>query len=483
MGDEFDFTKKDLKNYPHFDAPISLRKVEQLVTDPNRVAKNTFFPFFLYHEEWQPYRSADVVRPERKSRPIRYGARRDAYIFMHYRRKLSKRYEMRIQNMGISECPIAYRKLRKPGGLSGKSNIDFAKDAFDEIERIGDCVAIALDIESYFESLDHKRIKDIWEDLLGVNELPNDHFAVFKNITRYRFVDQRDVYQHLGYLKQINRNGKIIEEFTKPYHDMPKQLCDMQEFREKICGNNPQYPSLVRKNTKGFGIPQGAPISDLIANFYLMDFDKEMHDYAVKQGGRYTRYSDDILLIIPGGEDVARRGIKFAADKIRGYGSQLKIKEKKTCVIQFQREGEALRFTHIKQHADEKGKSGLEYLGFRFDGRKIYVRDSTISRFYSKVAQAARQDAAKHVSNNPHLDAAELIKCFDYSLFNQRFGKVKRSNLTSNYRSWTFHTYIKRAGNTFGAKGNHILRQERNFKKFMHRRIEEAIVRCVNRAR
>ena len=59
MTDEFDFSTKDLKNYPHFDAPISLREIERLVTDKHRVATKGFFPFFLYHEEWQPYRSVD----------------------------------------------------------------------------------------------------------------------------------------------------------------------------------------------------------------------------------------------------------------------------------------------------------------------------------------------------------------------------------------------------------------------------------------
>ena len=115
MTDEFCLTKTDLKQYPHFDAPLSLPEIKSLVTDVDRVAANSFYPFFLYHEEWQPYRGADAAKPEKKSRPIRYGARRDAYIFSHYRRKLSVRYEQRLFEMGISNCPIAYRQIPKPG--------------------------------------------------------------------------------------------------------------------------------------------------------------------------------------------------------------------------------------------------------------------------------------------------------------------------------------------------------------------------------
>ncbi|WP_152002694.1 hypothetical protein [Roseobacter sp. TSBP12] len=96
MEDEFDFTAKDLKHYPHFDAPITLREIRNLVTDRERVAANSFYPFFLYEESWQPFRSTDAAKPDKKRRPIRYGARRDAYIFAFYRRKLSRLYEARF---------------------------------------------------------------------------------------------------------------------------------------------------------------------------------------------------------------------------------------------------------------------------------------------------------------------------------------------------------------------------------------------------
>ncbi len=231
MTEEFSFTNSDLKHYPHFDAPISLKEIERLVTDGKRVASNSFYPFFLFHEEWQPYRSTDAAKPEKKSRPIRYGARRDAYIFAHYRRKLAVLYEQRLADMGISDCPIAYRQIPKPGSNGGKCNIDFAKDAFDEVDRLGDCVAVALDIKGYFENLSHKVIKRIWCDLLGVDELPPDHYAVFKNITRYRFVDQKAVYRRLGYLGLVQRGNFMIEGFTRPYREMPKQICSNDEFR------------------------------------------------------------------------------------------------------------------------------------------------------------------------------------------------------------------------------------------------------------
>ncbi|MBS4009875.1 MAG: hypothetical protein KGZ72_03880 [Roseovarius sp.] len=477
MEDEFDFTAKDLKHYPHFDAPITLREIRNLVTDRERVAANSFYPFFLYEESWQPFRSTDAAKPDKKRRPIRYGARRDAYIFAFYRRKLSRLYEARLREMGIVDCPIAYRQVLKPGRGGGKCNIDFAKDAFDEIDRLGNSVAVALDIKGYFENLDHGRIKRIWCDLLGVQELPLDHYAVFKNITKYRFVDQRAVYSRLGFFGMRERNGNLIPGFLIPFRDMPKQLCSSSDFRAKICGGDPKHGlSLIQKNLLPHGIPQGAPISDLIANFYLLEFDRVLADYARSRGGRYMRYSDDILLILPGGGPEASAAIDFATTEMRKHGPELRIKDAKTCVAKFERTPDGLRFQHLQQHPDEPAKNGFEYLGFRYDGRRVYVRDSTISRFYSKVAGASKRDARRHVESNPAMDADELISSFDFPLFSQRFSKVKKSNLTSDYRSWTFYSYLKRSAEAFGPKGDRILRQARGFDDFMRERVRAAIV-------
>ena len=411
----------------------------------------------------------------KKSRPIRYGARRDAYIFAHYRRKLAVCYEQRLAELGISDCPIAYRQIPKPGSNGGKCNIDFAKDAFDEVDRQGDCVAVALDIKGYFENLSHRRIKGIWCDLLGVDELPPDHYAVFKNITRYRFVDQKAVYRRLGYLGPVQRGNFIVEGYTRPYSEMPKQICSNDDFRAKICGVGGQYQSLVQRNELPHGVPQGAPISDLIANFYLMEFDAKLHEYAHKRGGVYMRYSDDILLIVPGGEQEASAATAFATDEIKNHGDALVIKEAKTCVVRFERSGDTLSFEHL---TGPQGRNGLEYLGFRYDGRKVYVRDSTMSRLYRKVTIAAKRDGTRHVIENPGVTPTALIGSFNYSLFSQRFSRVKKGMLTDDYKSWTFYSYLKRSSLTFGKKGDRILPQARNFKDVMRSRIEKAIIRA-----
>jgi hypothetical protein len=483
MDSDYDFAASEQKHYPHFDAPISRRNIRQMLRGFEAGPDRAFYPFFLYEQSWQPFRLDGQPKPERKSRQIRYGARRDAYVFTFYRRKLARLYEARLIELGIAACPIAYRQVLKGNG-GGKCNIDFAKDAFDEIDRLGDCVAVALDIRKYFERLDHRRIKRVWCDLLGVDELPPDHYAVFRNITRYRTVDQREVFRRLGFFGPKFVNGQRIEGFLQPYRDLPKKLCSRGDFENKICGKDPDAgPSLVKVNADQYGIPQGAPISDLIANFYLIEFDTVMAAYARERGGTYMRYSDDILLILPGGREEADAVVAFTVDEMRRHGPELQIKEQKTCVALFRREGKKLNFQHVPQHSGEPNKNGFEYLGFRYDGRKVYVRDSTISGFYRKVAMAANSEAAKMVAANPTWSAAELIEAFDFSLFSQRFARVKRTKLSEDHRSWTFYTYLKRASRTFGPKGDRILPQARGFQSFMRSRVVGAITTRVAKRR
>lgn len=339
-------------------------------------------------------------------------------------------------------------------------------------------MAIALDIKGYFDNLDHGMIKDLWLELLDLDRLPRDHFSVFKNITEYRFVDQKDLYRRLGYIAKQKIGKYEIEKYTILYSEMPKQLCAPREFREKVCGGDPKFPSLVQKNPNNFGIPQGAPISDLIANFYLMHFDKAVFEYVKARGGRYMRYSDDILLILPGGISEAQSARKFVGDEIRKYGEKLEIKDKKTCIVQFMLSSGELKFKHIE---GPQGKNGLEYLGFCFDGKRVRVRNSTISRFYRKVAIAARKEAFRHKQNSGLTDVQDLLDSFNFSLLSQRFTRVKRTAfLSDDVRTWTFWTYLKRAAKAFGDDGQEILKQASGYRRFVSLRVEQALIDALS---
>ncbi len=449
------------------------------MNDPKRVARNAFFPLIQYEKRWQPFRTPKsggavgngTIKPEKKSRKIRYAARRDAYIFARYRRLLAPLYEERLAKLGISDVPIAYRKIIGKDGR-GKCNIDFAKEVFDEIELMGDCYAITLDISQFFESLDHEKIEADWCQLLQVPNLPDDHRAVFKALTEYRWVDRTEAYRRLGYFGvKYTNTGVKIEGYRIPFNSMPTQLCSPKEFRDKIAGGGLK-PSIIKKNENPFGIPQGTPISDLIANIYLMEFDQKLSSLATAHGGRAFRYSDDILLLVKAQTDDDASAIEEDVRKsISSFGSQLFIKESKSSIHRFIKTEDSLSIQHLKG----SGKNGLEYLGFRFDGKRIYLRDATLSNLKRKMTFVGRIRAIKHKRRYADRDYSTLKSTFNFDDFFQNFMRVEDFDQNSSVRQWTFWTYARRAVETFGNRGKPIEKQLKFLKPDGRRLIEDEL--------
>jgi Reverse transcriptase (RNA-dependent DNA polymerase) len=468
-------TPKDLKRYPHFDSQLSIKDAIALATNPKAVAAHTFYPFILYTNRWTRF-AKKGERGSLKKRPIRYASRGDAYIFSYYRFILTQKYEAALSESFLNDSIIAYRRILNADG-TGKCNIHFAYEAFDKIKRLGDCCVVALDISSFFESLDHGLLKSAWCNLLKVTKLPEDHYRIFRTITRYAFVEKQAVYERLGYYgpKPSPKLEKITNGYLVTYKKMPKQLCTGQEFREKIAGGDGSK-SLINVNLKTYGIPQGSPISDLLANIYLFDFDRAVHKTLVDLGGFYLRYSDDILLIAPGGEKEGRA----LAEEIRGmigkFGSRLIIKEKKSSVFVFTNNGKAQDFRVVQ---GTQGRNGIEYLGFRFDGRKVFIRDSTISNLYRKVARSSRYAVISLLKRYVGRDQAFLESRFDYEKLIQNFGRVKDfGELSDDYRNWTFWTYARRAAKIFGTLGSPMHRQLRAFRQNVRRRAASELAKA-----
>lgn len=472
-------SKRDLKNYPHFDAVVTAEEAEALANDPERVARHSFYPFLLYNNHWNRYAEKGGAG-KAKDRPIRYAARRDAYIFARYRHALSEAYEAEVVRLGLNSSVLAYRRIPTETGEGGKCNIHFARDAVLKVRELGDCFVLALDISSYFESLDHAKLKSLWCRMLGVSRLPPDHFRVFEAITKYAVVNKQEVYERLGHYgeKRLTKTGKPIKGYLTPFREVPRQLCHGTEFREKIAGGNGEK-SLIEKNLKPYGIPQGAPISDLLANLYLIDFDQAVAGLVAKAGGAYFRYSDDILIAAPGGADEAMKWLTDVQRLIRDHGEKLIIKAEKSTVYAFTRDGDHQRFERVQ---GTQGANGLEYLGFRYDGRRVYLRDSTISGLWRKVTYAARRDAGIYARKHPNKDASELQRIFNYERLVKEFGKVEDfAEKGDDYMNWTFWTYARRAGEIFGPLGRPILRQLRRHSSFVREKAKSEICRAVRR--
>ncbi|WP_081629078.1 antiviral reverse transcriptase Drt2 [Methyloversatilis discipulorum] len=338
-----------LRRYLHFDNPLGLKKAELLVTDTTAVARHSFWPLIQFEIESAKIRknkATGKISTKIKKRPISYAAHSDSQIFSYYCQLLSEAYESEILTRELSNSVLAFRSL-------GKSNIDFAKQAFDTIKTMGDCTALAFDITKFFDTLSHRILKQQWKELLKAPQLPPDHYAVFKAVTRFSFVDRNSAFAALKISVHNPRTGG------------KRRLCSPSQYRDLIRGAN-----LIKTNPKGVGIPQGTAISALLSNIYMLEFDSMASDFVQRNGGTYMRYCDDILFLIP----LEKKKITedFLSEELKKL--EISINPDKT---------EARNFTVTDglQNADRP----LQYLGFLFDGQRITIRPAAFAKFSNRM--------------------------------------------------------------------------------------------------
>ena len=221
----------------------------------------------------------------------------------------------------------------------------------------GDCDVIGLDVSSFFDELNHLILKEKWASLLGADQLPDDHYRVFKSITRWSWSSREKVYELFGISPNNPKAGR-------------HRICTPEQFRDQVRNGG-----MIETNKLNKGIPQGSPISALLSNLYMIDFDQEVHEFTSSLEGRYYRYCDDILLIVPAG--YKSTALDFVADKIAGL--HLCVHPKKTTEHEFRMQGTQLL-------ADRP----LQYLGFLFDGRQAIIRSAALARYSERMKRAVR---------------------------------------------------------------------------------------------
>lgn len=346
-----DWYKK--RHYIHFDQPISLKNACSIAKNPDVVATHSFYPLINYVVESKKIRKdklTDKIHIKRKERPIAYAAHVDSHIYAFYAKLLSEKYERKLANLGLADCILAFRPL-------GKSNIHFALDAFNKIKEIGPCSAVALDLSKFFDTLDHQILKEKWADLIDSPKLPPDHFNIFKSIAKFSTVEKEKLYEKFGISLNNPKNGR-------------HRVCEPSEFRTLVRKEN-----LIITNNNTFGIPQGSPLSALLSNIYMIDFDKKMKTYVDIHGGCYYRYCDDMLFIVP----------TPLRDKIAGFARQ-EIEKLKVKINPDKTELRTFSSLNNKLIADRP----LQYLGFIFDGDDIYLRSSSLARYSEKMKRGVR---------------------------------------------------------------------------------------------
>ncbi|WP_040266568.1 antiviral reverse transcriptase Drt2 [Pseudomonas rhodesiae] len=389
------------RRYLHFDRPVNEDAALKVVSDQRAVARHSFYPLIRYVAESQKVHfdkaAGRVVKKDPKKRQISYAAHLDSHIYSYYCEVLSDLYERYLSTTEWSASVLAFRTL-------GKSNIEFAYEAFMDIASRTECCVVGIDIKGFFDNLSHTHLKSSWQKLIDRPSLPDDHFAVFKSLTRFSFVDREEVYSALGISKNNPKNGR-------------QRICEPHQFRSAIRG-----AGLVETNSIGKGIPQGSPISALLSNIYMMDFDEKLYSYVENHGGSYFRYCDDILLIVPLAKEA--EAIQFVDDEVAAI--KLEVQKTKTEVCRFKKTAKGFR-----------SDRALQYLGFIFDGENIYLRSSSLARYQERVNRGLSIATLSMLKvNTARIARGQLPRSIFLRKLHSRYSYLGRRNFISyGYRA------------------------------------------------
>jgi len=151
------------------------------------------------------------------------------------------------------------------------------------------------------------------------------------------------------------------------------------------------------------GTPQGGNLSPLLANIYLNHFDRRMGEY----GYLLLRYADDIIIFCKyewEAQDALKRAKEILERELK-----LKLSPEKTKIVQ-------------------GNKTGIEFLGFHFNGRWKKPRDKAVKKFKSEVKDRTRR--------RQPINLATLIKLLNPII--RGWGTISRDALRREYsKNWT----------------------------------------------
>jgi hypothetical protein len=429
------------RGYPHFSnkTPLSVRDdIERYILNSEKVAKHSFYPLIFKEIKQRRYKLSDFngfyrhshkkidkkgeIVSNTKIREIMYASHIDAHIYSYYAQKIiTPKYEDYLKkSIELSKAISAYRQILTDDKVKFKNNVHFAKDIFDEIKLRQNCVVLAFDVENFFPTLNHKKLKLIWAKILDCKTLPKDHYNIFKAATRFSYVKLNDLRIRKNHFDE-KKLAKLKKEGKHTFFEDVKQLIDS----EIVIHKNQKH-----KNGKLIGIPQGLPISALLANMYMLPFDESIiNELTLKKDIFYRRYSDDIIVICK--EDEVEFVEDFVINQVKEI--ELVISKEKTEKTLFKLDNGKIQSFQINGNELIKNRP-LNYLGFEFYGYKTLIKSKNLASFYRDMKDTIRRKSKRveKINEKELKDESPIFKRKIYRLYS--FKGVK-SRLLDSKRS------------------------------------------------
>lgn len=448
-------SQKTPPQYTHFDRRVTLEKCFEYITSPHKVAHHGFYPFIHYTIISRKVKDGKKAEP--KKRQIYYAAHIDGWIYRYYAYLINEAYNQRVKQDGIDSTAVAYRTNLN------KSNIDFAKEAFQHVRDTTPCHAMIGDFTDFFDNLDHVYLKKQLCDLLSADKLPDDIYAVYKNVTSFSYVELQDLLT----LNGLEDTPKGRKEFNK--YSRERALSPEQFRQNKNLVHTSPHPKC--------GVPQGSPISAVFANVYMLTADRKLHEYVSSFDGFYMRYSDDFIVIIPKSDmdfSVHYKAIKNILNSV----PRLELKDSKTKIFYFDNMS-VKNCTNTFTGNGVNGKNIIEFLGFAFDGKHIRIRDKTISKYYNRMYQKLRTIVKDQgiTPYNHRISGKNLYRKYSYK--GSRYylmGKAKRTGtplakdeIRGNFLDYVFRSQKKLNGEPIDTATKRHMQKIRKQLKSIHK--------------
>jgi hypothetical protein len=486
------------KKYPHIGLPLSFEDrswVEKYVSNPNKVSKHAFLPFIHKTSIVRKFRKKSFPCGKRtkhrfvgkKERELFYASHLDSNIYSYYAAKLAKLYEIELQNQGITDNITGYRRIPvNSDSKENKCNIDFANELFCHIRNHKEkkLIAISFDIKSFFDNLDHKILKQAWYHVVKSRKtLEKDHYNVFRNITKFSYINARDIFEE--FKEEIwvenklgeRRQKKIKRSFNLKNHNAIA-FCkekDIIRLRRKnyIKSNKRTETTEGQYVLRQKGIPQGSPISAILSNMYMLDFDKQASLFIDECQGFYRRYSDDMVVVCK--PKHMKDVINFFTAKIKEY--KLEIQPQKTQVFYFHKIKNRFHcFEKNLLHKNLQTNTFFDYLGFSFDGHSVMLKSASLATYHRKMKRAIKRGYF-YSSRIDNSTKGEFFKGRLYKQYTERGAKrryvYKRDSknpsqfiVSKKYNWGNYLTYTKKASKRMA--NNKIQSQTKKHWKLFH---------------
>ena len=387
-----DFVKhhNDTKPYAHFDLRVSLSmpSIRKYVMDRTKIVTHSFYPFIHFEKKNSRYGKKGPKKP----RDLYYCSHLDRCVYQRYAFLLNCQYNIWACENNIDDVAIAYRDNL------GKNNIDFAKDAFDAIRSFPQCFILVGDFTNFFDNLEHRYLKKMMCEVLGVERLPQDYFSVFKNITRFSSWDWKDIVKAAG--------ENIAERGVRKKINSKETVLTKEQFQKNKKD--------IKKNISGVGVPQGSPVSAVLSNIYMIKFDKDIKRYVTSKGGIYMRYSDDFIIVLPYERDAEIADFtSYIFSYVESMKGLIDLQKEKTSCYTYKDE--------VIYEGDQP--SSINYLGFLFDGKSIRIRPRAITKYYYRMRRKAHTIGRSNwtSSKGRRISAKELYSIYSRNDEKQTF--------------------------------------------------------------